>query len=62
MAVEGRVASLAERHLLPDWAAARGLALRTGAVTLQEALARGLRCFNAARGVWQAEVLPPSVP
>ena len=59
---EGRVASLAEAHLLPGWAASNGLGLRTGPVTLQEALARGLRCFNAARGVWQAEVLPPSAP
>jgi branched-subunit amino acid aminotransferase/4-amino-4-deoxychorismate lyase len=59
---EGRVSSLAEAHLLPDWAAERGLSLRRGPVTLEEALARGLRCFNAARGVWQAEVLAPPVP
>lgn len=59
---EGRVASLAEAHLLPAWAASMGLGLRAGPVTLQEALARGLRCFNAARGVWQAEVLPPKAP
>ncbi|MFN8009888.1 MAG: aminotransferase class IV [Holophagaceae bacterium] len=59
---DGRVAGLAEAHLLPGWAASKGQDLRTGPVLLEEALARGLRCFNAARGVWQAEVLPPSLP
>ncbi len=59
---EGRVASLAEAHLLPAWARERGLSLRHGPVSLVEALARGLLCFNAVRGVWQAEVLPSARP
>lgn len=55
---EGRVASIAEAAFLPEWARRRGLALERGPVTLAEAAAQGLLCFNAARGLWQAEVLP----
>lgn len=59
---EGRVASIAEAAFLPGWAERRGLVLRTGPVTLDEARAGGLVSFNAARGVWQAEVLPSAAP
>jgi branched-subunit amino acid aminotransferase/4-amino-4-deoxychorismate lyase len=55
---EGRVASLAEALDLPDWAAARGLEICTAPITLPECARGTLLCFNAARGVWQAEILP----
>jgi hypothetical protein len=55
---EGRVASLAEALDLPDWAAARGLEICTAPITLPECAHGTLLCFNAARGVWQAEILP----
>lgn len=55
---EGRVASLAEALDLPGWAAARGLRLRTVPIPFEDCFQGTLLCFNAARGVWQAEILP----
>jgi len=55
---EGRVASLAEVLDLPGWAAARGLVVIAGPIPLRECARGTLLCFNAARGVWQAEILP----
>jgi branched-subunit amino acid aminotransferase/4-amino-4-deoxychorismate lyase len=53
----GRVASLAEQHLLPGWARDRGLRIREG-VLRPELLPGGrLWCLNAVRGVWPAEAM-----
>jgi branched-subunit amino acid aminotransferase/4-amino-4-deoxychorismate lyase len=60
--LEGRVASIAEAEELPRWAEARGRILVRGPVPFREIAGKGLLCFNAARGVWQAEVLPPAEP
>lgn len=59
---EGRVASIAEAEELPRWAEARGLALEHEPVPLSEIPGKRLLCFNAVRGVWQAEVLPSARP
>jgi len=59
---EGRVASIAEAEDLPRWAEARGRVLVRGPVPFREIAGKGLVCFNAARGVWQAEVLPSAEP
>jgi branched-subunit amino acid aminotransferase/4-amino-4-deoxychorismate lyase len=55
---EGRVSSLAEALDLPGWAAARGLRIQIGAIPFRECARGTLLCFNAVRGVWQAEILP----
>jgi len=53
----GRVASLAERLELPEWARTRGLRIRTTVLT-PEAAGRGrLWCLNALRGIWPATLL-----
>lgn len=54
---EGRVASLAERLDLPEWAAARGLR-RIEAPVAFDGLASGrIWCMNALRGIWPATIL-----
>ena len=47
---EGRVASLAERLDLPEWAGSRELRVR--AFTAEDLPHGRLWCFNAVRGVW----------
>lgn len=52
---EGRVASLAERLDLPEWAGARKIRIQPFSAT---ELDRGrLWCFNAVRGVWPGTLL-----
>ncbi len=51
---EGRVASLAERLDLPDWAAAQGLQLAQAPISLEMARQGQVWCLNALRGVWPA--------
>lgn len=58
----GRVASLAEACWLPDWAQARGLALRREDLPFATLRGAKLWCLNAVRGVWPAELLPGSEP
>ena len=58
----GRVASIAEGEELPRWAAAHGLSLHQAPIPLAEIAGSRLLCFNAVRGVWHAEILPPSEP
>ena len=53
----GRVASLAERLDLPDWAAAQGLAIERRVLFLEHARAGRLWCMNALRGIWPAILL-----
>lgn len=59
---DGRVQSLAEAHLLPPWAAARGLRIRSTAFGLPDLAGAELWCLNAVRGLWQAESWPPPPP
>lgn len=59
---EGRVASIAEAEDLPRWAEAQGFLLVRGPVPFREITGKRLLCFNAVRGLWQAEVLPPAQP
>jgi len=54
---EGRVASLAERLELPDWAQARGLRVEKAALPLSLALDGQVWCMNALRGFWPATLL-----
>lgn len=56
----GRVAGLAERLVLPEWAKARGLAVRSESFTLEDAFHHPLWCANALRGIWRAELHLPS--
>lgn len=58
----GRVASLAEARDLPAWASARGLEPAWEPIPLGEAFGKQLLCFNAVRGVWQADLLTPPDP
>lgn len=50
--MEGRVASLAERLDLPDWAGTRSI--RTQAFRVKDLNRGQLWCFNAVRGIWPA--------
>ncbi|NWJ39549.1 MAG: aminotransferase class IV [Geothrix sp.] len=50
----GRVASLAERLDLPDWARARELRIEVGSLPLASAREGRLWCMNALRGIWPA--------
>jgi branched-subunit amino acid aminotransferase/4-amino-4-deoxychorismate lyase len=52
---EGRVASLAERLDLPEWAGSRKL--RIQAFTAEDLHRGRLWCFNAVRGVWPGTLL-----
>lgn len=52
---EGRVASLAERLDLPEWAGPRPRRVR--AFNLKDLEAGQLWCFNAVRGVWPGTLL-----
>lgn len=54
---QGRVASLAERLELPDWARSRGLRIEVASLSLREVREGRLWCLNALRGIWPA-VLP----
>jgi len=54
---QGRVASLAERLDLPDWAHSRGLRLKVDSLSLASVREGRLWCMNALRGIWPA-VLP----
>ena len=56
---DGRVISLGESHLLPDWARGRGLVVREARLRLEDLPSGTLWCLNAVRGLWQAEILPP---
>lgn len=58
----GRVASIAEVLALPAWAAARGLEPRWESIAFGETFGKQLVCFNAVRGVWQADLLTPTDP
>lgn len=58
----GRVASLAEQHLLPRWADARDLRLGLKPIPLERLGTAPLWCFNAVRGVWPAEVIGSTLP
>lgn len=53
--MEGRVASLAERLDLPEWAGAR--TRRFHAFHAQDLRRGQLWCFNAVRGIWPATLL-----
>lgn len=52
---EGRVASLGERLLLPEWAGSRTCLARP--FRLKEVSLGRLWCFNALRGIWPAQLL-----
>lgn len=52
----GRVASLAERLDLPEWAAERGLRLGSGDIPFEWTERGGLWCMNALRGIWPAVI------
>lgn len=54
---QGRVASLAERLDLPEWARSRGLRLEVNSLSLPAVWEGRLWCLNALRGIWPA-VLP----
>ncbi len=54
---QGRVASLAERLELPDWARSRGLRIEVASLPLPAVHEGRLWCLNALRGIWPA-VLP----
>lgn len=51
---QGRVASLAERLDLPDWARSRGLRIEVGSLSLASVQEGRLWCMNALRGIWPA--------
>lgn len=51
---EGRVASLAERLDLPDWASQRGLRIDVAPLPLSQVPNGHLWCLNALRGIWPA--------
>jgi len=51
---QGRVASLAERLDLPDWARSRGLRIEVASLSLPEVREGRLWCLNALRGIWPA--------
>lgn len=53
--VEGRVASLAERLELPEWAGARKI--RSRGFSAAETAGGRLWCFNALRGMWPGTLL-----
>ena len=54
---EGRVASLAERLDLPDWAAGRGLRIEAAPIPRSRVGEGRLWCLNALRGIWPASLL-----
>lgn len=62
--VQGRVRSIAELWDLPAWADERGWRVVHGTFLLADLSAHPLWCFNALRGLWQAQLLtfPPSSP
>ena len=51
---EGRVASLAERLDLPEWATQRGLRIDVAPISLTQVPNGRLWCLNALRGIWPA--------
>jgi len=53
---EGRVASLAERLDLPEWASERGLRLNTGDIPFEWVERGSLWCMNSLRGIWPAVI------
>ncbi len=54
---QGRVASLAERLDLPDWARSRRLRIEVGSLSLASVQEGRLWCLNALRGIWPAVLL-----
>jgi branched-subunit amino acid aminotransferase/4-amino-4-deoxychorismate lyase len=53
---QGRVASLAERLDLPDWARSRGLRVEVASLPLAALPEGRLWCMNALRGIWPASL------
>ena len=54
---EGRISSITEAFDLPLWAISHGLHVQHRPIRLDEVSGGQLWCMNAARGLWQAEVV-----